>query len=83
MIQQLSGLVPEASFMLKKQGISAFTTEYVWVIDPLDGTTNYSLGIGYYCISVALVHNTVPILGVIYQPVTQELLLRLKVVVVL
>lgn len=45
----------------------------VWVVDPIDGTKEYVHGIPEYAISVALVEDGVAVLGVVYNPVTQEL----------
>ena len=40
---------------------------YLWIVDPLDGTMNYFQGIPFYCISIALWRNNQPVLGVIYD----------------
>jgi len=45
----------------------------VWIIDPLDGTVNYANGIPVFCVSVGLAIGGVPVLGVIYDPVRDEL----------
>ena len=45
----------------------------VWIIDPLDGTTNFAHGFPYFCVSIALYHNNMPKLGVIYAPMQDEL----------
>ena len=47
--------------------------EYVWVIDPIDGTANYSRGIDHCCISVALEHLGEIILGVVFSPARNEI----------
>jgi len=44
-----------------------------WIIDPIDGTVNFFYGIPHFCISIALRENTDIILGVIYDPVRDEL----------
>jgi myo-inositol-1(or 4)-monophosphatase len=46
----------------------------LWIVDPLDGTTNFSLGEEYFAFSVGFVRNGEPILGVIYLPTSRELL---------
>ncbi len=46
--------------------------EYLWVIDPLDGTRNYAKGIPFFCVSVALLFQGQPVLGVIYDPLHEE-----------
>jgi myo-inositol-1(or 4)-monophosphatase len=45
----------------------------LWVIDPLDGTVNYANGIPYYCVSIGLVVDDRPAVGVIYDPARDDL----------
>jgi myo-inositol-1(or 4)-monophosphatase len=47
--------------------------EHLWVVDPLDGTTNYSRGFPYFCVSVALARAGQVIVAAVYQPLLQEL----------
>lgn len=47
--------------------------EHVWVIDPLDGTTNFLHGFPQYCVSIALMHRGVVTQGVIYDPIRNDL----------
>ena len=44
----------------------------VWVVDPLDGTKEFIEGVPNFVVSVALVENGMPIVGVLYNPVTKE-----------
>lgn len=53
--------------------LSRLQTSKTWIVDPIDGTREFSRGIPEYAISVALVENHVPILSCIYNPATQEL----------
>jgi myo-inositol-1(or 4)-monophosphatase len=46
---------------------------YHWIIDPIDGTVNFYYGIPHFCISIALRHDNDIILGVIYDPIREEL----------
>lgn len=46
--------------------------EYVWVVDPLDGTTNYARGLPCFCVSIALVSRGMPLLGVIHDPLLEQ-----------
>jgi myo-inositol-1(or 4)-monophosphatase len=48
-------------------------SDYCWIIDPLDGTTNYSRGFPCFSVSIALSHQGEPILGVVYDPLRDEL----------
>lgn len=72
LIEQLRSLIPDASFIAEESGNSGSDSEYAWVIDPIDGTTNFIHGLPYFCISVALTHHDVPIWGAVYAPLTRE-----------
>jgi myo-inositol-1(or 4)-monophosphatase len=52
--------------------------EYQWIIDPLDGTTNYVHGFPYYAVSIGLRHSGELIAGVIYDPVRDEMFVAAK-----
>ena len=47
--------------------------EHVWIIDPLDGTTNFLHGFPQYCVSIGLFHKGIPTHGVIYDPTRNDL----------
>ena len=47
--------------------------ERVWVVDPLDGTKEFIEGVPHFVVSIALVENGRPIIGVLYNPVTKEM----------
>lgn len=65
-------IFPEAGF-IAEEGTGVKAQEWNWVIDPLDGTTNYLHGVPIWCISVALCHHQDPVLAVIYDPNRDEL----------
>lgn len=46
---------------------------YVWVLDPIDGTANFSKRIPHFAVSVGLLSKGVPVVGAIYNPITREL----------
>jgi len=48
-------------------------SRFTWVIDPLDGTSNYLRGIPHFCVSLAMVENGEPVHGVIFDPLRNEL----------
>jgi myo-inositol-1(or 4)-monophosphatase len=48
-------------------------SDYLWIVDPIDGTTNYDRGIKHYGISIALAHRKKVVLGVVYNPVLGEI----------
>ena len=53
-------------------------SDYKWIIDPLDGTTNYAHGFPVYCVSIALEKKGEIISGVVYNPVLEELFVAEK-----
>lgn len=70
--QKLTGLVP-ADIWAEESGQSGSNNNgYRWVIDPLDGTTNFANGLPYFCISVALTEHDEPIHAAIYNPLQDE-----------
>ena len=68
----LMPLVPEAGFYGEESGKTGSQT-YCWVVDPLDGTTNYLSGMDQFVVSAALVENGVTKLGIILKPANDEL----------
>jgi myo-inositol-1(or 4)-monophosphatase len=71
-VEGLSSMLPEAGFIAEEGTSSKIGEEFNWIIDPLDGTTNYLYGIPFYCTSVALRQNDTLVLGVIYDPIHDE-----------
>ena len=47
--------------------------ETYWAIDPLDGTTNFIRGLPYFAVSIALMKSNIPVIGVVYNPIPDEL----------
>lgn len=72
-IDYLKHKYPDISYLSEERGTDNAEAEYKWVIDPLDGTTNFAQGIPIFSISVALMKNDTSVLGVVYDPVTGEL----------
>lgn len=66
-IEGLERLIPAAGFIAEENTKSNKGAVYNWIIDPLDGTTNFIHGMPCYCISIALMQNDEIILGVIYE----------------
>lgn len=70
-IERLSALFPQDGFIGEEGGGTG--SDRVWVIDPIDGTSNFARGIGHFCVSIAFVENGGPSIGVIYDPMRDEL----------
>lgn len=61
------------------RGADASEADFVWYVDPLDGTTNYASEIPHYCVSLALTDaNRQPLVGVVYEPTRDELYSAVK-----
>ncbi|WP_316828432.1 inositol monophosphatase family protein [Pedobacter miscanthi] len=67
LVQNLEKLIPDAGFITEEKTISRIGKTYTWIIDPLDGTTNFIHGIPAYGISVALYEDGLPVVGVVYE----------------
>ena len=67
--EHLSALLPGSGFLCEEEDLTDVAGhEYVWIIDPIDGTTNYARGNENCCISVALIRRGEPYKGVVYCP---------------
>ncbi|MFH0990630.1 MAG: inositol monophosphatase family protein [bacterium] len=64
---------PDHDFLGEESGSHQAPSEYRWVIDPLDGTTNYTHGFHIYCVSIGLEVRGEIVLGAIYDPTLNEL----------
>jgi len=64
---------PEHGFLAEESGASQSQAEYVWIIDPIDGTTNFIHGFPQYCTSIGVQHRGALAHAVIYDPVRNEL----------
>lgn len=77
--KQLSELLPNSSFICEEDGTYVHNgDEYTWIIDPIDGTTNFSRSISEYAISIALRKDNTNVLGVVYNPAKDELYTAIK-----
>ena len=66
-VNRLSQLLPEAGFIAEEGTSSKVGEVYNWIIDPLDGTTNFIHGLPTYAISIALKKQDQIVLGVVYE----------------
>jgi len=70
--QALRAAFPQDA-ILAEEGGSSGSGELTWGIDPLDGTTNFAHGVPLFCVSIACVRDHQPLLGVVYDPMRDEL----------
>jgi myo-inositol-1(or 4)-monophosphatase len=67
LIEELSMILPEAGIIAEEDDSLEKSDKFNWVIDPLDGTTNYIHGIPIFAISIALMDGDEVVLGVVYE----------------
>jgi myo-inositol-1(or 4)-monophosphatase len=75
-IEILHRAYPDHAILAEESGATAGTageSEYTWIIDPLDGTTNFIHGFPQYAVSIGLRHKGVLVQGVVYDPTNNEL----------
>ncbi|MEN9764860.1 MAG: hypothetical protein RL397_815 [Pseudomonadota bacterium] len=82
-IETLTQAYPSHGFLGEESGLtgasaSSKASEYVWVIDPLDGTTNFIHGMPVYCVSIGLLHKGQVTQAVVYDPSRDELFVASK-----
>jgi myo-inositol-1(or 4)-monophosphatase len=64
---------PDHAILAEESGQNETISEYQWVIDPLDGTTNFAHAIPIFCVSIGLLKNNAPVLGVVFDPFRNEM----------
>ena len=64
---------PDFGIMTEESAEIVSDTPYIWIVDPIDGTRNYTYGIPHFCVSIALAQHEQVVLGVIWDPVRNEL----------
>ncbi len=64
---KLKNLIPNAGFLAEEQTNEVLGDVYKWIVDPLDGTTNFIHGLHPYSVSIALLKEDMVVLGVIYE----------------
>jgi myo-inositol-1(or 4)-monophosphatase len=72
-IDTLRTAYPDHAILAEESGQSGNESEYEWIIDPLDGTTNFIHGFPYYCVSIALAHKGIITQAVVYDPTRNDL----------
>lgn len=70
---QLPGLLPGSRVFGEEGNGAVRNAEYLWIVDPIDGTMNFSRRMGESAISVGLVRQGQPLVGVVYNPFRQEM----------
>jgi myo-inositol-1(or 4)-monophosphatase len=77
-IYTINKAYPEHDILAEESGENSNSSDYCWIIDPLDGTTNFIHGFPQFAVSIALKYKDEISLGVIYDPTTHELFTAIK-----
>lgn len=72
-LPRLRDYFPQDNILSEESGISGPSSGRQWIVDPLDGTTNFSRGLPVFAVSIALWEDNEPVVGVVYIPVLNEL----------
>lgn len=73
LVKGLKKLFPNSGFLTEEETVDFEEKDYTWIIDPLDGTTNYIHGDTPFCVSIALKHNNDIVLGVVFDPIADQM----------
>lgn len=71
-VARLSDLLNEASFVTEEETVENTEKDYCWIVDPLDGTTNFIHDNAPYCVSIALSYQSELLIGVVYEVCRNE-----------
>jgi len=77
-IETIQEAFPAHTILAEESGLSQGTADYQWIVDPLDGTTNFAHGLGLFSVSIACAKDDDIIFGVVLNPVTAELFSAVK-----
>ena len=74
----ISNAFPEHSFLGEETGENTKESDFLWIIDPIDGTVNYAHRFPNFCSSIALYQNGIPLIGIVNNPCTNECFSAIK-----
>ncbi len=77
-IEEIQKVFPDHGVLAEESGESGSVSDHQWIIDPLDGTTNFAHGIPIFCVSIAYAHSGDLQVGVVFNPVSGELFTGVK-----
>lgn len=78
LLEQIQKLFPGHGILGEESGAHSGTGDYLWVLDPLDGTNNFSQGLPVFTVSIGLQYKGETVLGVVYAPYFDEMYTAVK-----
>lgn len=76
--EQIADTYPTNGLLGEETGAHDIESDWIWIVDPLDGTNNYSQGLPIFCVSIGLQYKGETLLGVVYAPYINELFYAIK-----
>lgn len=70
---RIAAMFPQDGFLGEETGLHEGGSGFLWVVDPIDGTSCFLHGLRDWCVSIALMQGSETVLGLVYQPTTEEL----------
>lgn len=77
-LQEISRVFPHHQIDSEESGHNGKDSDWLWMVDPLDGTNNFAIGFPVFSLSITLMYKKEPMLGVIYEPVVRRLYVTVK-----
>jgi myo-inositol-1(or 4)-monophosphatase len=77
-IKAIKNNFPDHGILAEESGSNSKESDWLWAIDPIDGTTNFSMHNPLWCVSIGLMYKNELVLGVIYAPLLNELYVAVK-----
>jgi len=71
--RQIQAHFPDHSILAEEEGLTETASAFRWIVDPLDGTTNYAHGYPFFSVAIAVEQHGEIIVGVVYDPLRNEL----------
>jgi len=75
---KIASLFPDHDILAEEFTYTTRGSDFTWIIDPLDGTTNYAHGYPFFCVSIALERLDTIIVGIVYDPMLDEMFVAEK-----
>jgi myo-inositol-1(or 4)-monophosphatase len=71
-VETIRSAFPDHGILAEEAGLIEGPAEMQWIIDPLDGTTNFAHGLGIFAVSIAFVYQGEPVFGIVFNPISGE-----------
>jgi myo-inositol-1(or 4)-monophosphatase len=72
-LKEINKVFPFHQIHSEEAGSNNLKSDWLWLIDPLDGTNNYAIGLAVFAVSITLLFQRQPVLGVVYEPLANRL----------